>query len=315
MSIAEPRAVPTRAVAVFLALSFGVAWIGSLPLLLGGGGQVGGAGQLLTAAAAMTAPAVGVLVAGLAIERISLRQLLRTTGVVARRPFGPLLRYSAAGVVVIAATQVLGLVAGTALGWFRPDLAGLSGLHAALGIAPGAPVLATVAALALFYVVAGVPFVLFEEWGWRGYLEPRLQPWGIVPMILVSGLIWGLWHLPAAFSVGRDPAAWLGVYLVGSVLVGTVLCWLRLRTGSIWPAVAAHCAISSFPGPLLPLWSSDAAAGYTPARDDLLFSSLGTMTWAFTGVVALALIRAELAGSAASGRARPALCRSARRSR
>ncbi len=227
MSIPEHRAVPTRAVAVFLALSFGIAWIGSLPLLLGGGGQVGGASQLLTAAAAMTAPAVGVLVAGLAIERMPFRQLMQTTGVVPRRPFGPLLRYGIAGVAVIVAAQVLGLVLGTALGRFEPDLTGLSGLHTALGIPQGAPVLGAAAGLALFYLVAGIPFVVFEEWGWRGYLEPRLQPWGIVPMMLVSGLIWGLWHLPAAFSVGRDPAAWLGVYLVGSVLVGSVLCWTR----------------------------------------------------------------------------------------
>jgi membrane protease YdiL (CAAX protease family) len=235
-----------------------------------------------------------VLVAGLAIERMPFRQLMRTTGVVPLRPFGPLLRYGIAGVAVIVATQVLGLVLGTALGRFVPDLNGLSGLHTALGIPEGAPVLGAAAGLALFYLVAGIPFVLFEEWGWRGYLEPRLQPWGMVPMMLVSGLIWGLWHLPAAFSVGRDPAAWLAVYLVGSVLVGSVLCWTRMRTGSIWPAVAAHCAISSFPGPLLPLWSADATAGYTPARDDLLFSSLGTMTWVFTGIVALALVRSEL---------------------
>ena len=172
----------------------------------------------------MTAPAVGVLVAGLAIERIPLRQLVRTTGVLPRRPFGPLLRYGIAGVAVIVATQVLGLVLGTALGLFVPDLTGLSGLHTALGIPEGTPALGAAAGLALFYVVAGIPFVLFEEWGRRGYLEPRLQPWGIVPIVLVSGLIWGLWYLPAAFSVGRDPAAWLGVYLVGSVLVGTVLC-------------------------------------------------------------------------------------------
>ena len=36
-----------------------------------------------------------------------------------------------------------------------------------------------------------------EEWGWRGYLVPKMaKQLPTVPMLLVTGLIWGLWHAP-----------------------------------------------------------------------------------------------------------------------
>ncbi len=47
-----------------------------------------------------------------------------------------------------------------------------------------------------------------EEWGWRGYLLPKLLPLGERKALLVSGVIWGVWHccgsqsLPARSSGG-----------------------------------------------------------------------------------------------------------------
>lgn len=40
-----------------------------------------------------------------------------------------------------------------------------------------------------------------EEWGWRGYLMPKLATrLSIVPTMLVTGIIWGLWHAPVVAS-------------------------------------------------------------------------------------------------------------------
>lgn len=41
-----------------------------------------------------------------------------------------------------------------------------------------------------------VIFALGEEIGWRGFLLPRLEPLGQWKAILVSGIIWGIWHAP-----------------------------------------------------------------------------------------------------------------------
>ncbi|MEZ4869506.1 MAG: CPBP family intramembrane glutamic endopeptidase [Caldilineaceae bacterium] len=85
-----------------------------------------------------------------------------------------------------------------------------------------------------------------EEIGWRGYMLTRLIDARVPYPVLVSGLIWGVWHLPLLLS---------GLYQAGpNVLLSallfmvaiTVLAWfyaqLRLGTGSIWPAIILHGA-------------------------------------------------------------------------
>jgi membrane protease YdiL (CAAX protease family) len=42
----------------------------------------------------------------------------------------------------------------------------------------------------------GLPLTLGEEYGWRGYLLPRLLPLGEITATLIAGLIWTVWHLP-----------------------------------------------------------------------------------------------------------------------
>jgi len=39
-------------------------------------------------------------------------------------------------------------------------------------------------------------FTFGEEFGWRGYLLPRLAPLGGISAAIITGVIWGLWHTP-----------------------------------------------------------------------------------------------------------------------
>lgn len=105
-----------------------------------------------------------------------------------------------------------------------------------------------------------VPAVLTsiaEEFGWRGYLVPRLDAKGVGRWInhLAIGLVWGTWHLPyvAVFWDYTDEslATLLPRILLGLVIVAVVYGEIRLATGSVWPAVAMHAMGNAFVGGLL----------------------------------------------------------------
>jgi len=83
-----------------------------------------------------------------------------------------------------------------------------------------------------------------EEIGWRGYMLTRLVDSGIGAPILISGLVWGLWHAPlivsGQYAAGPHPILSLGLFLAGIVAAGYVFAWLRLSSGSIWPCIWGH---------------------------------------------------------------------------
>lgn len=74
---------------------------------------------------------------------------------------------------------------------------------------------------------------LVEELLFRGVLlSALLQRWHVGWSVAISSLVFALIHLP-----GLD-SQWYA--LPDLVLLALVLSWLRLRSGSIWPAVLAH---------------------------------------------------------------------------
>jgi len=97
-------------------------------------------------------------------------------------------------------------------------------------------------------------FAFGEEFGWRGYLLMKLLPLGRIRALVVSGVIWGLWHAPVILMGYNYPTQ-----PVWGVLLMTVFCtwfaaifgWLRLASGSVFTATLAHAALNS--GALTPL--------------------------------------------------------------
>ncbi|WP_133116520.1 CPBP family intramembrane glutamic endopeptidase, partial [Amycolatopsis antarctica] len=144
-------------------------------------------------------------------------------------------------------------------GVFGFDLRGFSGLREETGAGPGTgppllPALGWIAAHLLTSVLC-LPLFLGEEIGWQGYLLPRLLPLGTPRALLVMGVLWALWHLPAVLLGGQFPGYGrviaVPAAVIGGVLVGVFIGWIRLRTGSVWPTVTAHTVSSHVMPPLM----------------------------------------------------------------
>ena len=88
-------------------------------------------------------------------------------------------------------------------------------------------------------------FAFFEEVGWRGYLSPKV--YGLNQSLLghvLVGLIWASWHLPYLRDLWAHTSEGL-VTLLPRILLGTIVFAvvygeIRIRTGSVWPAVLMH---------------------------------------------------------------------------
>ena len=95
----------------------------------------------------------------------------------------------------------------------------------------------------LFWVFVAYTFVIhvpFEELYWRGVVfdafhdrHPRL----VIP---ANGIFFYLLHaLPMVSILGAQ--GW--VLAVPAGASGAVWCWIRVRTGSVWPLLVSHAAV------------------------------------------------------------------------
>jgi membrane protease YdiL (CAAX protease family) len=88
-----------------------------------------------------------------------------------------------------------------------------------------------------------------EELGWRGYLLPRLMRARISAPIFWSGVIWGVWHVPLVafgdYATSSRPVVSVVLFLVVVCVAAHFAAWLRLASGSVWPAVVFHAIHNS----------------------------------------------------------------------
>ncbi len=126
-----------------------------------------------------------------------------------------------------------------------------------------------------------------EEWGWRGYLLPKMAAKiPRTPMLLITGTIWGLWHAPIiamGHNYGTDywgyPVVGIAVMCIFCIALGTIFSYLCIKTQSCIPGVIAHGAINSFAGAGLffAATNDNAILGPTPAG---LIGSIGLIVTA-----------------------------------
>jgi membrane protease YdiL (CAAX protease family) len=160
-----------------------------------------------------------------------------------------------------AGTRTLGgrlLIWRVGFGWYL----------AAAGIPVAASLLILLASLAFGAVstaqpgqiLAYIPVIFFlaagEEFGWRGYVLPRLlRRFPPLAVALLLGIIHAAYHLPLWVAPGfPSPSYSLAAFSIASLAFGVIWTWLYQNTrGSVLIATLFHGAINSagnlfFPG-------------------------------------------------------------------
>lgn len=105
-----------------------------------------------------------------------------------------------------------------------------------------------------------------EEWGWRGYLLPKMkEKLPMLPMLLVNGIIWGLWHAPLTmlghnYGLGYKGYPFTGILAMClfCIVIGVFLTYVTLKTGSCLPAAIAHGGLNGMAAAGTLFLSSDA---------------------------------------------------------
>lgn len=143
-------------------------------------------------------------------------------------------------------------------------------------------------------LVAGVAITSIatfgEEFGWRGYLQMRLERYGVLQSCLLTGLIWGIWHVPVV-AQGHNypgyPVAGSLLFIVFCTLLSVILGWLRNASGSVLAPTIAHASLNS------------------PAASLIAFVPSNLLIGNLLGAVGIAVMAALCAWIIATGRLRP----------
>ena len=152
------------------------------------------------------------------------------------------------------------------IGWFGPMVLTVLGAVLYFAIHPSEFTLATLETTmaaqsmppaAIIVVMLFSPWLnlipcLGEEWGWRGYLLPKVAArMKFLPTVLLTGFIWGIWHAPIIvtghnYGVGYPGYPWTGIgaMCLFCIVAGVLLSHITLKAKSCWPAVLAHGALN-----------------------------------------------------------------------
>ncbi|QRN83080.1 CPBP family intramembrane metalloprotease [Chloroflexota bacterium] len=246
---------------IFLGITFGISWLTALVIYLTGGLQnspmlaIEGAqislAYLLLATAYMFGPAIGNILTRLITHEGKANLLLEPKFDHGRWVYW-LLAWFLPGVLTILGAAFFFLIFPK---YYDPQLGIITQqLEAAGSTTTASPwtivILQTLQAMLLAPVLNAIS-TFGEEFGWRGYLQPKLMPLGARKAVLLTGVIWGVWHWPIilmGYNYGLD---YVGAPLLGplamtlfTISLAVIFGWLSIKAQSVWPAVIGHGALN-----------------------------------------------------------------------
>jgi uncharacterized protein len=215
----------SRTVLAFIALSYCLAWLLWMPLLLDSF-QLRHFGGFL--------PVFG-LTGSFAPTFAAVFLTRQSTGRWIPSPLLPPVKHRRIALILVSSVLILtGLV-------LFPLLVSSEPIH---------PHLSRSTFVALFALLPSiVSGPLGEEAGWRGFLQPRLsKSVGPLPAALLTGLVWALWHLPLFFVRGWEHPRWW-IFVLGLMAASVVLAYgFNLSGCSILSAILGHFTLNQSAG-------------------------------------------------------------------
>ncbi|MBS1896331.1 MAG: CPBP family intramembrane metalloprotease [Actinobacteria bacterium] len=293
-TVEQPVRLGAGAIVAYIVLACGLAWLVVLPLWLGDGLREPYAVPLMTVM--MYTPAAAALIVLAVFRPVPKGRRLRFLGLWPLRPAGRVVGMVVIGLLVPPLLVLASTAVAVLCGWLTVDLVGFSGFAALIAekVPAGTPlpptavlIAAQAASIPIAAATVNAIAAFGEELGWRGFLVPALRRWGTWPALLISGVIWGLWHAPIillGYNFGRVDLGGVLLMTGGCIVLGVLFGWLRLRSASIWPAVFAHGSFNASAG--MYLWFF--AAGSKP--DPALVLPLGVSGWIVGAAVIVVLI-------------------------
>lgn len=124
---------------------------------------------------------------------------------------------------------------------------------------PGTIILVSLLQVIIIGPIINIVPTMGEELGWRGYLLPKLRTlFSDRLSIIISGIIWGLWHAPVIImghNYGTEypgyPYVGILVMVVFCVALGIIEGYFTIKLNSVIPAAMVHSAMNA--GAALPL--------------------------------------------------------------
>ncbi|MFY9213813.1 MAG: type II CAAX endopeptidase family protein [Tissierellaceae bacterium] len=100
--------------------------------------------------------------------------------------------------------------------------------------------------ISILYMIINLPLFIigggFEEIGWRGYLQPKLEKeTGYLFSVLIVGVIWSIWHLPLWLINGTVQSALpFAAYTFLAIILSFSLTALYKYTKNILLCILSH---------------------------------------------------------------------------
>lgn len=257
----KKEAIETKRILIYLGVTFTITWLYCLLLVYPAmrGENLSGVPAMMTqllVAACMFFPALGVFITRLVTKEGFQNAWIRPN--IKGNLKSYLLAYFGPGMLTILGAIIYFVIF---QGSFDPDCGYMKLTLEAAGT-PAETIPMPLSTLMLIQALQGLflgPVLNFvtcfgEEWGWRGYLLPKMsEKFSTLPMLIITGIIWGLWHAPLTivghnYGVGYAGFPFTGILAmcVFCTVMGIFLSYVSLKTKSCIPAVLGHGAINGF---------------------------------------------------------------------